>query len=106
MDGMRPQFSLRKSLIAAALLEIGVVAFIVGVRRELRNPRSNDEDAVAMCVVAVGTVFIGAGAGLFLVRPSIAMAIGVASPFVAYFLLGVLYWACLIIYVIIRGCFG
>jgi hypothetical protein len=90
-NSSRPRSVLRR-LIAFPVLAAGLVVFANGVYLETRNPRSNDEDNIAICVLAVGASITGAGISIPFVRPLIVVLVAMASPVIAYALAVIVFW--------------
>jgi len=82
-----------KSSLAVATLGVGLAVFVAGAYLETRNPRTNDEDNFAWCVLAVGTSLIGMGGSLPFARPVLVIVIALASPFIAFALAVFTFWA-------------
>jgi hypothetical protein len=74
----------KRRKLALALTVIGLGIFALGTYLEARTPRSNNADNFALCVLAVGAILTGMGASLRSVRPWLAIAIGIASPFIVF----------------------
>jgi hypothetical protein len=88
--------------LALALTAIGLGIFVVGIYLETRNPRSNNDDTVACCVLAVGAFLTGMGVSLRFVPTWLSIAIGIASPFVAFALAVTVAWSIIILNAIFR----
>ena len=84
--------------LAITTLCVGLVVLSAGVYLQTQNPRTNSEDFVSLCVLAVGTSLIAAGISLVFLRPLMVLVVAVASPFVAFALTSCLYWTILVGY--------
>jgi hypothetical protein len=83
--------------LAIAIAAMGLGIFVVGAYLETRNPRSNDEDVCAWCVLAIGTFLVGTGASLPFAPFWASIAIGFASPLVAFALAVIASWSMIIL---------
>ena len=79
--------------VSAAVFAIGMAVFAIGAYLETRNPRSDDEDAVAWFVLAMGAAVIGTGVTLPFARPLRVVLVALASPFVVYGVAVLALWA-------------
>ena len=59
---------------------------------ETRNPRSNDEDAIAWSIWATGMFLVGVGVSLPFARPTRAVLISAGFPVIGSWLLSCAYW--------------
>ena len=85
--------------LGLALLVTGVVVVAGGWFLETRNPRTNHDDFLALCVLAIGAASIGAGIGIVRGRSAIeVLGFAAAAPAIGYFLAVVLFWGCIIFY--------
>jgi putative Mn2+ efflux pump MntP len=100
------QFTIRRLLFAFFVFAVGLTVLIEGVRRETANPRSNAEDLVALCVLAVGVSLVSAAASIPFAKRLTVAAIAFASPFIAYVLLVMLIWGSIICFALWKAVFG
>jgi hypothetical protein len=91
-----------KGFLAVALFCAGLAIFAAGVYLETRNPRSGQEDVFAWEVLAAGVFLIGVGASLPFLPSWLAVAIGLASPFVAFESAVIVYWTIIILIAFFR----
>ncbi len=82
-------------LLAIVILAAGLIVFAKGAYLETRNPRSNDEDNAALCILATGSFMIGVGLCIPFARPAIVILVAAASPFVAAALTVFVVWCAL-----------
>jgi hypothetical protein len=88
--------------IAVALFFAGLALFGDGVYLETRNPRSNAEDDVALCVLAAGVALITIGTSLpFLPIWAVAL-IGIVSPFAAFGVAVIVFWMIVMLNAVFR----
>jgi hypothetical protein len=87
---------------ALTSLAIGLLTVAVGIGLETRNPRTNVEDDLGWAVLGTGMFLVGLGASLPFTRPLIALLIGFASPFCAFWFAVLAFWT----YVITLAAFG
>jgi hypothetical protein len=83
----------KRRRLALALTAIGLGIFVAGLYLETRNPRSNNEDDVAWCILGIGAFLTGVGVSLRFVPTWLSIAIGIASPFVAFALAVTVVWS-------------
>ena len=89
-----PHYSHRRLALVACFIAVGVVLFIVGGYLETRNPRSNDEDCVALATLALGASLAGAGIGILFRYPMVtALLFAVILPPCLFALCSILFWA-------------
>jgi hypothetical protein len=88
------QSTKRRKLLAGALVGVGLVTTIVGLRL-IGNPRSDLEEHAALYVFAAGMCSIGAGVSLPFARPIVVILAAIASPAVGWCLLMFAYFVAL-----------
>jgi len=102
-DDSRRKWRMLRWAVAAVVLAAGLVVFAEGAYLETRNPRSNDEDNTALCILAMGSSMIGAGISIPFARPVIVILVAAASPFVAFSFAVFIVWCVLPLYFALKS---
>ena len=97
--------SLLRWVIAVPVVAAGLVTLAEGVALETRNPRTNDEDNEAWCILATGAAITGAGISIPFVRPYLVPLIAIASPLVGYAVVVLLVWSCIVLWAVMHALF-
>jgi hypothetical protein len=97
------QFPLRRLLLMVPLLGIGSAVLVKGAFLEMQHPRSNQEDQVALLVLAAGASLIGAGVGLLSRQRLAPLVLAVVFPPLGFMILVVLVWGYIIGFAIFRS---
>jgi hypothetical protein len=88
--------------IAVALLCAGCAVFADGIYLETRNPRSNVEDDIALCVLGIGVAMMAAGASLPFLPIWLVVTVAIVSPSIAFSIAVAVVWSVIILNAIFR----
>lgn len=76
---------------------LGAAIFAIGIHLETRNPRSNIEDNIAWCVLAIGVALMGAGVGQKLAGWKGAILFAIVAPPYAFIGAVAIIWGLIIL---------
>jgi hypothetical protein len=79
-----------------------LAVFADGVYLETRNPRSNAEDEIALCVIGLGVGLISIGTSLPYLPIWVVAVVGVVSPFVAFAVAVIVFWLIVMVNAVFR----